>query len=78
MKRTLVIANMIFASATVWGMDSNVSEDRKSVRQDRMMQLCGQPQDDVLESVAEMFQKAEKSAMEVAKLRAARKKSRKL
>ncbi|MBO7454120.1 MAG: ankyrin repeat domain-containing protein [Alphaproteobacteria bacterium] len=74
MKRTLVIANMIFASATVWGMDSNVSEDRKSVRQDRMMQLCGQPQDDVLESVAEMFQKAEKSAMEVAKLRAARKK----
>lgn len=72
MKRTLVIANMIFASATVWGMDSNVNEDRKSVRQDRMMQLCGQPQDDVLESVAEMFQKAEKSAMEVAKLRAAR------
>lgn len=72
MKNALIIANMLFASATVWGIDSNVNEGWKSVRQDRMMQLCGQPQDEVLESVAEMFRKAEK----VAKLSAARKKIR--
>ena len=40
MKNALIIANMLFASATVWGIDSNVNEGWKSVRQDRMMQLC--------------------------------------
>lgn len=43
MKKAFIIANMLFASATVWGMNGNVNEDWRSVRQDRIIQLYEQP-----------------------------------
>jgi hypothetical protein len=47
MKKALIIANMLFASATVWGMDGNVNEDWKEIRRDRLMSIYGQPQNTV-------------------------------
>lgn len=78
MKKALIIANILFASATVWGMDSNVNENWKAVRQDQMIQVNEQTENTVLESVAEMFQNAEKIAMEVEKFRKAREEIRKV